>query len=108
MFPYSSNVSFSLISITSVLDKIGSKRLVISSRKEVIGMMSSITSKEYQSSVTINKTFECKVSIQSFLYDDSKYAIIKDKVYKIERTYINGMFIELYLSLSDISLEELS
>lgn len=108
MFPFSSSVSFSLISIVSVLDGIGSKRLVISSRKEVVGMVGSITSKEYQTSVTINKTFDYKVSIQSFLYDDSKYAIIKGKVYKIERTYISGMFIELYMSLSDIALEELS
>lgn len=108
MFPFSSSVSFSLISIVSVLDGIGSKRLVISSSKEVVGMVGSITSKEYQTSVAINKTFDYKVSIQSFLYDDSKYAIIKGKIYKIERTYISGMFIELYMSLSDITLEELS
>jgi len=36
------------------------------------------------------------VKIQSFLYDGSRHALIDSKVYKIERTYISGQFIELY------------
>ena len=50
--------------------------------------------------------FDLKVVIQSFLYDGSKYARIKNQIYKIERTYLNGHFLELYLVSSDIEVEQ--
>ena len=49
--------------------------------------------------------FDLKVVIQAFLYDGSKYAKIKDQIYKIERTYLNGQFLELYLVSSDIEVD---
>ena len=102
MFPNACNISLHLLSVVSKPDRLGNKRLVINKIKEVVGIAKSITSKEYQTSVMINKNFELKVSIISFLYDGSKYAKIKNSIYKIERTYLNGQFIELYLTLSDL------
>lgn len=107
MFPYSPNITFELLSICSVPDEIGTKKLKITSRKKVIGIIKSITASEYQTSISINKKMDMKISMQSFAYDDSKYALVKESIYKVERTYINGMFIELYLSLTEIKKEEL-
>ncbi len=108
MFPNSANANVLLLSISSLPDEIGSKKLVITSKRRVVAMVQSITSSEYQTSVSINKKMDMKVVIQSFLYKDEKFALVKDIIYKIERTYINGMFIELYLAQSDIKVEELS
>ena len=108
MFPNSANASVLLLSISSLPDDIGSKKLVVTSKRRVVAIVQSITASEYQTSVSINKKMDMKVVIQSFLYRDEKFALVKDIIYKIERTYINGMFIELYLSASDIKLEELS
>ncbi len=107
MFPNSANADVLLLSASSIPDEIGSKRLVVTSKRRVAAMVKSITASEYQSSVSINKKMDLKAVIQSFLYRDEKFAVFKDTIYKIERTYINGMFIELYLSASDISIEEL-
>ncbi len=107
MFPNSANTSVLLLSISSLPDDIGSKKMVITSKKRVVAMVQSITSSEYQTSVSINQKMDMKIVIQSFLYHNEKYAQVNDDIYKIERTYNNGMFIELYLSLSDIKKEEL-
>lgn len=107
MFPNSANATFYLLSISSIPDSIGSKRLVITSKKSVVGMVKSISSSEYQTSVSINKKLDYKVTIQSFIYDGSKYVLLGSDVYKIERTYENGMFLELYLSITDFKKEEL-
>ncbi len=106
MFPNASNISLHLLSIVSKPDSIGNKRLVINKSKEVIGIAKSITSSEYQTSVMMNKKFELKVSIISFLYDGSKYAKIKGSYYKIERTFINGQFIELFMSSTELKEED--
>lgn len=108
MFPNSANADVLLLSISSLPDDIGSKKLVITSKRRVVAMVQSITASEYQTSVSINKKMDMKVVIQSFLYRDEKFALVKNTIYKIERTYINGMFIELYLTVSDIKFEELS
>lgn len=107
MFPNSANASFTLLTITSVVDEVGVKKLTIEKSKELIGCLESITSGEFQTSVALNKKFDLKVKIQAFLYDESKYVLIKGKVYKIERTYNNGQFIELYMSLSEINYNDL-
>ena len=77
------------------------KELVIKSSKEVVGITKSITSSEFQSSVMINLKLEFKVVLQSFVYDGSKFVEIKGLIYKVERTYVNGQFIELYLTSTD-------
>lgn len=106
MFPNACNISLHLLSVVSKPDRLGNKHLVINKIKEVVGIAKSITSKEYQTSVMINKNFELKVSIISFLYDGSKYAKIKGTFYKIERTFINGQFIELYLSSTELKEDD--
>lgn len=106
MFPNACNISFRLLNIVKALDSLGNKELVILSSKEVVGIAKSITSSEFQTSKMINVNYEFKISIQSFLYDGSKYAKVKGKIYKIERTYINGQFIELYLSSTDLKEED--
>ena len=45
-------------------------------------------------------------TVQAFVYDGSKYAEIRGSIYKIERTYVNGQFIELYLTLTDLKSED--
>lgn len=107
MFPNSPNISIALISIVNSQDSLGNRRLVIKDSKEVVGTLKSITSQEFQSGVLIQKQFDFKVVLQSFIYNGQKYAIAKGKVFKIERTYINGQFIELYLTATEIKLEEL-
>ena len=106
MLPNACNTSLRLLNIVSSTDSLGNKELVIKSSKGVMGITKSITSSEFQSSVVINLKLEFKVVIQSFVYDGSKFAELKGKIYKIERTYVNGQFIELYLTLSDYKLED--
>ena len=102
MYPNAGNTSLLLLNIVSTLDSLGNKHLKIKSSKEVVGITKSITSSEFQTAVMMNIKFELKISIVSFLYDGSKYAKIKDSIFKVERTYLNGQFIELYLTLSDL------
>lgn len=108
MFPNAINTTFDLLNIVSVLDSIGNKHFVIKTSKKVVGITKSITSMEFQTSVMLNIKIDFKVSINAMVYDNSKYALIQDEIYKIERTYLNGQFIELYLSLTDINKEELT
>jgi len=70
--------------------------------KEVIGINFSITSNEYYESKRSDIKIDIALKIQSFLYDNSKYADISGVIYKIERTYQIGQFIELYLSKTKI------
>ena len=102
MLPNACNTSLRLLNIVGSTDSLGNKELVIKSSKEVVGITKSITSSEFQTAVMMNIKYELKISIVSFLYDGSKYAKIKNSIYKIERTYLNGQFIELYLTLSDL------
>lgn len=106
MFPNSANTKITLFSVVSVVDKIGVKHQEVTNRKEVMGTLLSITSSEYASSVSLSVTYEFKVKIYFKSYGNQKYAKINGKVYKVERTYITGMFIELYFTQVDIELGE--
>jgi len=106
MFPNSPNALLVLLTVVSTYDEIGVSTNIIKSKKQVYGNARSITQAEYNTSVQINKNYDIKINIQAFLYDDSKYALYNGKVYKIERTYLNGMFLELYLTESDIELTD--
>ena len=101
MLPNACNTSLRLLNIVGSTDSLGNKELVIKSSKEVVGITKSITSSEFQSSVMINLKLEFKVVLQSFVYDGSKFVEIKGLIYKVERTYVNGQFIELYLTSTD-------
>ena len=89
-------------------DKIGNKGLVFVSKKEVIGISKSVTSKEYYESKKHEYKVDLSLKIQSFLYDGSKHALIDNKVYQIERTYLSGQFIELYLMETKIKVSDIN
>jgi hypothetical protein len=97
MFPCSPNIRLTLLKLDGAPDNIGNRQLSIVSSKEVIGINFSITSKEYYESKKSDQRIDVALRIQSFLYDGSRYALVDSKIYKIERTYVSGQFIELYL-----------
>jgi hypothetical protein len=97
MFPSSPNIRLTLLKLDGVQDAIGNRQLSLVSSKEVIGINFSVTSKEYYESKKSDVRIDIALRIQSFLYDGSRHAMVNDIVYKIERTYVSGQFIELYL-----------
>lgn len=108
-FPNSCNISLFLLSVKTSADDLGNQVLRLVDSKEVVGMASSITSKEFYSSKESKVLLDFKVSIQCFLYDKSKFVYVprEDTIYKVERTYLNGMLMELYLSETQIRKEEI-
>lgn len=106
MFPNSADTHLALLCIINKKDEIGSQRNVVISSKNIRGSSRSVTKIEYQSSASLGIKLDLKVVIQAFLYDGSKYAKIKGQIYKIERTFVNGQFMELYLSSSDIEVDD--
>ncbi len=107
MHPSSGNIALSLLTITTVSDSIGNKKEKVSNSHEVIGFCRSLTSSEYSNQTAVTKILDFKILIQSFLYSGEKYALVHNKIYKIERTYLNGQFYELYLSTSEYKPENL-
>ncbi len=97
MFPSSPNIKLILIKVIEQTDLIGNNYYQIISKKEVIGINKSISSKEYYESKRENYKMDMAVKINAFLYDGSKYVFVNHKIYQVERTYLNGQFIELYL-----------
>ena len=108
-YPNSGNISLFLLRVKTAEDDLGNQGYRLVDSKEVVGMISSITSKEFYSSKESKVLLDFKVSIQVFLYDKSKYIYIprEDTIYKVERTYQNGMMIELYCSETSIKKEEI-
>lgn len=109
VYPNSYNISFILFRVKTAADGLGNKSWRLVGSKEVGGIISSISSKEYYSSLQSNVKFDFKISIQCFLYDESKYAYIprENKIYEIKRTYVNGQMIELYLEETDLKWEDI-
>ena len=109
VYPNSGNISLFLLRVKTAADDVGNQSLRLVGSKEVVGVTSSITSKEFYSSKESKVLLDFKVSIQVFLYDKSKYIYIprEDTIYKVERTYQNGMWMELYCSETDIKKEDI-
>ena len=109
VYPDSYNTSFILFRVKTSVDALGNKAWRLVGSKEVGGIISSISSKEYYSSVQSKVLFDFKVTLQSFVYDGSKYAYFSrsQKIYEIKRTYRNGQNIELYLSETPLKWEEI-
>ena len=97
MFPSSPNIRLTLLNLDGSQDTIGNRKLQLLTSKEVVGINFSITSKEYYESKKSDMRVDIAIKIQSFLYDGSRHALIDTKIYKIERTFVSGQFIELYL-----------
>ena len=108
-YPNSGNNSLFLLRVKTAADALGNQSMRLVGSKEVVGMTSSITSKEFYNSKQTQIKLDFKVSIQCFLYDKSKYIYIpnEDTIYKVERTYQNGMWMELYCSETQINKEEI-
>ena len=107
MFPNSANVTLRLLTIVNKSDALGVRCPTIISKKEVVGCMKSITSSEHQTSVMMNVKSEIKITLQNFLYGGQKNVYLRGKIYDVDRTYVNGQFIELSLSESESKEEEL-
>ncbi len=107
MFPNSSNIRLSLLSLDLIQNNIGGNTYKYTSSKEVIGINFSITSREYYESKRANIKVSFGVKIQSFIYNNETHVVYKEKVYKIERTYQVGQFIELYLVESNIEVGDI-
>lgn len=108
-YPNSGNISLFLLRVKTDADDLGNQVLRLVGSKEVVGMTSSITSKEFYNSKQTQLKLDFKISIQCFLYDKSKFIYVpnEDVVYKVERTYQNGMMMELYCSETDIKKEDI-
>ncbi len=108
MHPSSGNKKVVLFSIATITDSIGVKRTAITHEHEVIGFSRSITTSEYSNQTSVTKIKDFKILIQAFLYGNEKYALIDNEVYKIERTYLNGQYYELYFTTSEYKYEDLN
>ena len=107
MFPSSPNIKLKLLKLDSIRDYVGNNKLKLISKKNVIGINRSVTSKEYYESKRNEYKIDLSLKIQSFLYDGSKYALVDDIIYSIERTYLAGQFIELYLVETKIKVSDI-
>ena len=108
-YPNSGNISLFLLRVKTDADDLGNQVLRLVGSKEVVGMTSSITSKEFFIAKESKVQLDFKVSIQAFLYDRSKYIYVanEDAIYKVERTYQNGMWLELSCSETQIKKEDI-
>ena len=108
-YPNYGNISLFLLRVKTAEDDLGNQGYRLVDSKEVVGMISSITSKEFYSSKESKVMLSFKVSIQCFLYNKSKYIYVpnEDTIYKVERTYQNGMWMELYCSETTLKKEEI-
>lgn len=107
MLPNSPNIKIKLLKVSSVIDNIGNKNIIVSSSKDVIGCSFSINSKEHYESLSRKSKITYAIKIQSILYNNEKYAIVNDSLYLIDRTFQYSSFIELYLIETNIKTEDL-
>ncbi len=108
MFPSSPNLKIVLLRLESTRDYLGNNKLKFISKKSLIAMRRSVTSKEYYESKKHEYIVDLSVQIQSFLYDGSKYALVDGIIYSIERTYLAGQFIELYLVETKMKADDIN
>ena len=108
MFPSSPNIKLELLKLESVKDNIGNNKLSLISKKLVIGFNKQVTSKEYYESKKQEYKVDLSLKIQSFLYDSSKYVVVDGVIYSVERTYLAGQFLELYLVESKLKVSDIN
>ena len=107
MFPSSPNINLELLKLDTVKDNIGNNKLELISKKRVIGIKKQVTSKEYYESKRQEYKIDLSLKIQSFLYDGSKYVLADGIIYSVERTYLAGQFLELYLVESKLKVSDI-
>jgi hypothetical protein len=107
MYPNSPNIRMHLLTLEMIPNTMGVMSYHFKSKKEVIGINFSITSREYYESKRSDIRIDIAVKVQGIVYDGSKYVDIGQVIYKIERTYQSGQFIELYLKRTAIKLGDI-
>ena len=107
MYPNSPNIRMHLLTLEMIPNTMGVMNYQFKSKKEVIGINFSITSREYYESKRSDIRIDIAVKVQGIVYDGSKYVDIGSVIYKIERTYQAGQFIELYLKRTSIKLGDI-
>jgi len=100
-FPNSPNIILTLLKVTKAQEK-----YQIDELKDVIGIAKSLTREEWKASVETKINIDYKVSINAFLYQNEKFVMINERFYKVERTYVGGQFVELYLSETRLAKED--
>lgn len=107
MYPNSPNIRMHLLTLEMIPNTMGVMAYQFKSKKEVIGINFSITSREYYESKRSDIRIDIAVKVQSIVYGNAKYVDIGQVIYKIERTYQTGQFIELYLKRTSIKLGDI-
>jgi len=100
-FPNSPNIVISLLKVTKEREK-----YQITNLRKMIGIARSLTREEWKASVETKVNIDYKVSINAFLYQNEKFVMIDEHFYKIERTFVGGQFVELYLNETRLSKED--
>lgn len=98
MYPNSPNIVLKMLTMVLVPNTIGTNNYKLVKSRSIIGINMSISSREHYESKRSDIKIDVAVKVQSFLYDNSKYVEIEEEIYKIERTFLNGQFMELYLT----------
>lgn len=107
MYPNAPNIEVKLLAMDLIQNSIGSSTYLLRQSKDVIGINLSITSNEHYQSKRSDIKIDLALKIQSFLYDGSFFATIKGSIYKVERTYQSGQFVELYLTKTKIDKDDI-
>ena len=100
-FPNSPNIAISLLKVTKEREKYR-----ITNLRKTLGIARSLTREEWKASVETKVNIDYKVSTNAFLYQNEKFVMIDEHFYKIERTFVGGQFVELYLNETRLSKED--
>jgi len=92
-FPNSPNARLHLIAVQQDREK-----YKVLTDREVIGIIRSLTREEWKAAVETKVKIEIKVQLNVFSYKDEKFVQMNECYYRVERTYVGGQYIELYLS----------
>lgn len=98
-FPNSPNTRLTLLKVEKFREK-----FKVLAAKDAIGIVRSLTRDEWKSAVETKINISIKVSINAFVYQNEKFVKIDGRYYKVERTFVGGQYIELYLG--EASLQE--
>lgn len=102
MYPNTPNIELELLTIDLIINDIGTSSYKLRNFKKVIGISFSISARQYYDSHRADIKIDLAVKILSFIYDNAMFISIKDEIYKVQRTYLSGQYIELYLASSKI------
>lgn len=100
-FPNSPNIILKLLKVTKEREK-----YIIKKSKEVVGILRSLTRDEWKAAVETKINIDYKVSINAFLYNDEKFVKVNQTYYKVERTFVGGQFVELYLNATRLTNDD--